>query len=52
MYSTDHKLLGKVQRRAIATKLVPSLKELPYAEHLSHLRGAAIQSLFIYLYLL
>ena len=33
---TDQKLLDRVQRRA--NKLVPSLKELPYAEHLLHLQ--------------
>ena len=33
---TDQKLLERVQWRA--TKLVPSLKELPYAERLSHLQ--------------
>ena len=35
-YITDQKLLEKIQKRA--TKLVPTLRELPYAEHLSHLR--------------
>ena len=35
-YITDQKLLVRVQRRA--TKLVPSLKEPPYAERLSHLQ--------------
>ena len=35
-YITDQKMLETVQKRA--TRLVPSLRELPYAEHLSHLR--------------
>ena len=35
-YITDQKMLEKVPKRA--TRLIPSLRELPYAEHLSHLR--------------